>query len=216
MNFESARSQMIRQQVRTWEVLNGRVLDVLANVPREFFVPKQYRDLAFADIEIPLGHGQVMMTPKVEGRLLQALDIAPIDSVLEVGSGSGFLTACLAALADTVVSVEILPDLADTARQKISERRIENVELNAQDAMSLSYSEAFDAIAVTGSVPQLTEHFINMLKPEGKLFIVVGRAPVMEARLVTRRAAGEWTEESLFETVLTPLVNAGQPEPFSL
>jgi len=216
MNFDSARSQMIRQQVRTWEVLNGRVLDVLANIPREFFVPKQYRDLAFADTEIPIGHGQVMMTPKVEGRLLQALDIAPINSVLEVGTGSGFLTACLAALADKVTSVEILPELADTARQKISEQRISNATIDTQDAMSLSYSGEFDAIAVTGSVPRLTEHFINMLRPEGRLFIVVGRAPVMEARLVTRHAGGEWTEESLFETVLTPLVNAGQPEPFSL
>jgi protein-L-isoaspartate(D-aspartate) O-methyltransferase len=216
MNFEAARTQMIRQQVRAWEVLNDRVLDVLADVPRELFVPEPYHDLAFADTEIPLGHGQAMMAPKVEGRLLQALDLAPVDAVLEIGTGSGFLTACLAQLANTVVSVEIFEDLARHARERLATRRVENIEIRVEDAFTLSYTEQFDAIAVTGSVPRVREQFIDMLRPGGRLFIVVGRAPVMEARVITRHMRGEWTEEGLFETLLSPLVNAEEFEPFSL
>jgi len=216
MNFEAARTQMILQQVRAWEVLNDRVLDVFARVPRELFVPDAYRELAFADVEIPLGHGQAMMTPKVEGRLLQALDLNSLSSVLEIGTGSGFLTACLAALAERVVSLEIFEDLATRARERLASRRIGNVEVKTQDAFTLAAPEQFDAIAVTGSVPRWNEQFVEMLRPGGRLFIVVGRPPVMEARVITRHARGEWTQEDLFETLLSPLLNAEQVEPFSL
>jgi protein-L-isoaspartate(D-aspartate) O-methyltransferase len=216
MNFETARAQMLGQQVRAWEVLDYRVLSAMRVTPRELFVPESDRELAFADVEIPLGHGQFMMAPKIEGRLLQALQIEPIDEVLEIGTGSGYLTACLARLAQRVTSVDIFPDFVSSAAPRLAKLGIGNVEVAAADGLALSYSKRFDAIAVTGSTPTLTTHFINMLKPRGRLFIVVGRAPVMEACLVTLHPRGHWTRQDLFETVLTPLVNAEQPEPFVL
>lgn len=207
---------MLGQQIRAWDVFDERVLAVLGTTPRERFVPESYRDLAFVDTEIPLPHGRHMMTPKVEGRLLQALRLEPTDRVLEVGTGSAYLTACLARLALRVRSVDIFPDFISAARSKLAEHEIGNVDLEACDAYTLSHPGAFDAIAVTGSVPELDEHFIRMLRPDGRLFIVVGRAPVMDARLITMHANGKWTQESLFETVIEPLVNAERPEPFVL
>lgn len=207
---------MLGQQIRAWEVLDDRVLDVLERTPRERFVPEEYRDLAFADMEIPIGHDQTMMAPKIEGRLLQALQLAPIDRVLEIGTGSGYLTACLAGLAKSVHSVDIFGDFVDAARVKLADQRIYNVELNASDAMSASFADRYDAIAVTGSVPALDDRFIRLLRPAGRLFIVVGRAPVMEAMLITMRADGQWQQESLFETVIAPLINSERPEPFVL
>jgi protein-L-isoaspartate(D-aspartate) O-methyltransferase len=216
MNFESARAQMLTQQIRAWEVLDDRVLHTLHDVPREQFVPGQYRELAFADTEIPIGHGQKTMAPKVEGRLLQALQIEPSDEVLEVGTGSGYLTACLARLGGRVTSAEIFPDLAASAEARLAERGTDNVDVQVADALTLQFEDRFDAIAVTGSLPELNDHFIRMLRPRGRLFVVIGRAPVMEARLITRQSGGQWTELSLFETVLDPLINAEQPEPFVL
>jgi protein-L-isoaspartate(D-aspartate) O-methyltransferase len=216
MNLEAARIQMLGQQIRAWEVLDDRVLRVLEQTPREDFVPTEYRDLAFADTEIPLPLGQSMLAPKIDGRLLQALQVEPIDDVLEVGTGSGYLTACLAQLAQRVVSVDIFADFSAGARSKLATLGVENVELQTGDALQLSLPGHFDAIAVTGSVPELDEHFIRMLRPHGRLFVVVGRAPVMEARLITLHANGNTTTESLFETVLTPLINADQPERFVL
>jgi protein-L-isoaspartate(D-aspartate) O-methyltransferase len=216
MNFEVARAQMLGQQIRAWEVLDDRVLRVLEQTPRERFVPEEYRDLAFADTEIPLAHGQCMLAPMIEGRLLQALQIEPIDEVLEVGTGTGFLTAALARLARRVVSVDIFPEFVDAARAKLADEHLRNVELRAADALRLELAGRFDAIAVTGSVPILDDYFVRMLRPLGRLFVVVGRTPVMEARLVTRNASGDATSESLFETVLTPLINAERPEPFVL
>jgi protein-L-isoaspartate(D-aspartate) O-methyltransferase len=207
---------MLGQQIRAWDVFDARVLDTLRETPREDFVPQEYRELAFADIEVPLAHGQAMMAPKLEGRLLQALQLEPTHRVLEVGTGSGYLSACLAGLAGEVVSVDIYSDFVHQAETKLRAQGIANVELIAADALALERSAEFDAIAVTGSVPRLDEHFIRMLRPDGRLFIVVGRPPVMEARLVTMHANGRWTEESLFETVLPALVNAEQPEPFVL
>jgi protein-L-isoaspartate(D-aspartate) O-methyltransferase len=207
---------MLGQQIRAWDVFDARVLDALRETPREHFVPPAYRELAFADMEIPLGHGQFMLAPKVEGRLLQALRLENSDSVLEVGTGSGYLAACLAALAGRVHSIDIFSDFLKGAETKLREQRIANVELADRDALGLTAATKFDAIAVTGSVPVLDEHFIRMLAPGGRLFIVVGRAPVMEARLITMHSNGQWTQESLFETMLTALVNAEQPEPFVL
>jgi len=207
---------MLGQQIRAWEVLDDRVLRVLGETPREAFVPADYRELAFADIEIPIGHGQAMLAPKIQGKILQALQIEPIDTVLEIGTGTGYLTACMAQLGKQVVSVDIFSDLLESARRNLADRNIRNVELAAADGLTLDAPQAYDAIAVTGSVPELDEHFIRMLRPHGRLFIVVGRAPVMEARLITMGANGQWTSSSLFETVLTPLVNAERPEPFVL
>jgi protein-L-isoaspartate(D-aspartate) O-methyltransferase len=216
MNFEVARAQMLGQQIRAWEVLDDRVLRALEQTPRERFVPEEYRDLAFADTEIPLAHSQWMLAPKIEGRLLQALQVEPIDEVLEVGTGTGFLTAALARLARHVVSVDIFPDFIDAARTKLAAENLSNVELRTADALSLDLARRFDAVAVTASVPVLDDYFVRMLRPLGRLFIVVGRAPVMDARLITLSASGDSTSESLFETVLTPLVNAERPEPFVL
>jgi protein-L-isoaspartate(D-aspartate) O-methyltransferase len=216
MNFEVARTQMLGQQIRAWDVLDERVLRVLRETPREQFVPEEYRDLAFADVEIPLGHGQAMLAPKIEGRVLQAVQAEPIDEVLVVGTGSGYLTTCLARLAKRVVSVDIIGELVAKARPKLEEHDANNVELLEADALTLSYPESFDVVAVTGSVPELNDHFVKMLRPQGRLFIVVGREPVMEAELITVEPSGRITTDALFETVLMPLIHADRPEPFVL
>jgi protein-L-isoaspartate(D-aspartate) O-methyltransferase len=218
MNFEVARTQMLGQQLRAWDVLDDRVLRAFAETPREDFVPRDYRELAFADAEIPLPHGQVMLAPKVEGRILQALQVEPIDEVLVVGTGSGHLAACLARLGKRVTSVDIFPDFATTAGPRIATLGIRNVDLQTGDALQSSYRAQFDAVAVTASVPvlALVDHFVGMLRPQGRLFIVVGRAPAMEAQLITLQPNGTTTTSSLFETVLTPLINAERPEPFVL
>jgi protein-L-isoaspartate(D-aspartate) O-methyltransferase len=216
MNLEAARAQMLGQQIRAWEVLDDRVLDAIAQTPRERFVPEGYRDLAFADSEIPLAHGQTMLAPKIEGRLLQALQVEPTDEVLEIGTGTGFLTACLARLAERVYSVDIFPEFVDSARSSIAAVGVGNVELETADALQVDVTSRFDAIAVTGSMPVLDDRFVRMLRPQGRLFVVVGRAPVMEARLITLLPTGGTTSQSLFETVLSPLINAERPEPFVL
>lgn len=216
MNVEMARAQMLGQQIRAWEVLDGRVLSVLERTPREQFMPPEYRDLAFADTEIPIGHGQYTMAPKLEGRLLQALRIEPIDRVLEIGCGSGYLTACLARLGQRVHSIDVFPDFVDAARVKMADHGIYNVELGVADALKMSGAEQFDAIAITASMPELDGRFIERLRPEGRLFAIVGRAPAMEARLITMHANGHSSQESLFETVIAPLISADRPEPFVL
>jgi protein-L-isoaspartate(D-aspartate) O-methyltransferase len=216
MNLEAARAQMLGQQIRAWEVLDERVLYTLEQTPREHFVPGDYRDLAFADMEVPLGHGQAMLAPMIEGRLLQALQVERSDSALEIGTGSGFLTACLARLAQRVTSVDIFPEFVDAARVKLTDEGRDNVDLQTADALQLDLPGRFDAIAVTGSMPTLDDRFVRMLKPGGRLFVVIGRAPVMEARLITLLPTGGTTAQSLFETVLSPLINAERPEPFVL
>jgi len=216
MNIEQARTQMIEQQVRAWEVLDDRVLDTIQDVPREDFVPYRYKNLAFADANIPLPHGQSMMTPKMEGRLLQALDISSADAILEIGTGSGFLTACLARLGGSVLSVDLYPDLTQQAAARLKRLNIQNVTMESWDATKGEIPKRFDVIAVTGSIPEYDERFHNALKLGGRLFITVGTGPVMEALVVTRVADTEWTREALFETVLPPLVNAARPERFVL
>ena len=207
---------MLGQQIRAWEVLDDRVLDAIEQTPRERFVPEDYRDLAFADTEIPLAHGQAMLAPKIEGRLLQALLVEPGEEVLEVGTGTGFLTACLARLAQRVYSVDIFPEFVASARANLAAVGVGNFEVETADALQLDLPGRFDAVAVTGSMPVLDDRFVRMLKPNGRLFVVVGRAPVMEARLITLLPTGGTTSQSLFETVLSPLINAERPEPFVL
>lgn len=214
MNVEQARSQMVEQQVRTWDVLDAQVLDIMMEVPRERFVPPRYVRLAFADTQIPIGHNEVMMAPKVEGRLLQALDIRPGDSILEIGTGSGFLTACLAELGGSVLSVDIHPDFTDAARARLDDLGVDNVTLEAWDANKLETKKSFDVIAITASLPAYNDLYERALKPEGRLFAVVGTAPIMQARVVTRAGENEFGSETLFETSIPPLVNAPLPTPF--
>ena len=215
LNIDQARFNMIEQQVRPWDVLDQQVLDVLATTPRERFVPEQYRNLAFADVEIPIGCGEVMMTPKVEGRLLQALAVRESERALEIGTGSGYLTACLAKLAASVVTVELEQELSQAAHQRLAGLELENVEYRIGDAAGGWTDDGqFEIIAVTGSVPVLPESFKQQLTVGGRLFIIVGEKPVMEALLVTRVNEREWTTESLFETELPPLKNASRPAQF--
>ncbi len=213
-DLESARRQMIEQQIRAWEVLNPGVLDVFDQVPREEFVPARYRELAFADMQIPLGHGQRMLSPQLEGRILQALGILNGDRVLEVGTGSGFFAACLSRLAHKVHSLEIFPDLAEAASQRLLRLGYVNVQVETADALSLAGDSAFDAIALTGSLPVYDARFERSLTIGGRLFAVVGTGPVMEARLITRIAADAWFSETLFETEVAPLIHAARPPRF--
>jgi len=208
------REQMIEQQVRAWEVLDPRVLDILRAVPRERFVPPGQEFLAFADVDVPLPHGQHMLRPNVVGRALQALEPAERDRVLEVGAGSGFFTACLAKAAAHVRSLEIFPDLAELSRANLAAQGIRNVEVVVADAMREAPQGTFDVIAVTGSLPVYDRRFEQQLNVGGRLFVVVGEPPVMEARLVRRVSGEAWSTESLFETVIDPLINAPRPEPF--
>lgn len=215
MNFEQARFNMVEQQIRPWEVLDSRVLSLLETIHREDFVPVRYRKLAFSDLSIPLDCGQVMMRPKVEARMLQALDIDPDETVLEIGTGSGFVTACLAALAKRVVSVEVFAELHEEAASKLKDKDIDNVELFVGDVMSgWQPEQAHDVVVVTGSVPEVPEAFRGWVNPGGRLFVVTGDSPAMEARLLKRLDATEWTEESLFETDLPRLVNAERAPEF--
>ncbi|GAB6042359.1 protein-L-isoaspartate O-methyltransferase family protein [Endothiovibrio diazotrophicus] len=206
LNFDQARHNMIEQQIRPWEVLDPRVLEVMALVPREAFVDPAYATLALADVELPIGHGERMMPPRLEGRLLQALDLRPGDRVLEIGTGSGFLTACLAALGGRVTSVEQHADLSEAAAARLAALEIPNVELAVGDAAAGWEAGApFDAIAVTGSLPLIPDTLRRQLKEGGRLFAVVGSGPVMEGTLVTRTGAGSWSTVSLLDTWLAPL-----------
>jgi protein-L-isoaspartate(D-aspartate) O-methyltransferase len=216
MDFEKARFNMIEQQIRPWEVLNQEVLDLLAAVHREDFVPEAYRRLAFADINIPLGHDQVTMTPKVEARLLQSLELRPEDRILEVGTGCGYLTALLAKSGRHVTSIDVFPDFTAAARDKLGRHGFRNIELVTADALGGWPAGApYNAIVVTGSVPELDTGFQEQLNLGGRLFIIVGEAPIMEALLIIRVGEREWASESLFETYIPPLIGASRKETFT-
>ena len=215
MHTADAREQMIEQQVRAWDVLEERVLEVMRQVPRELFVPQGQRYRAYADVEVPLARGQHMLRPSVAGRLLQALLPEPGEAVLEIGAGSGFVTACLRAMAAQVRSLEIFPQLADAARRNLAALGMRDVEVLDADALNADSGARYDAIAVTASLPLYDARFERMLTLGGRLFVVVGEAPVMDARLVRRTAEDAWSVESLFETVIDPLVNAERPPGFT-
>ncbi len=209
MNFEQARSNMIEQQVRTWDVLDSRVLDVMRSVPREDFAPARHRKLAFSDLRIPLGHDQVMMKPIEQGRCLQSLALEGGERVLEIGTGSGFMTACLSALGARVTSLEIVEALAEQAKKSLATVGVEGAEVRHADAMEAGFDPgSFDAVVVTASVPTVPERFADWLKPRGRLFIVRGRSPAMEALLLTRTESGRLSEESLFDTDLPRLIGS--------
>ncbi len=214
MNIDFARQQMVEQQVRAWDVLDQSILSVLKTVPREQFVPSGFESLAFADVEIPLGLGQAMMTPTLEGRVLQALQCQASDAVLEIGTGSGFLAACLAQLAGSVTSIDIHDEFLVTAASNLEDAGISNVQLLGMDATERLPEEKFDAIAVTGSVQTFDPRFVMALKPGGRLFVVVGDPPIMDARLIVRLSDTDWQSTSQFETELTPLIHGRLPPQF--
>ena len=215
MNIEQARFNMVEQQIRTWEVLDPDVLDLLFRVKREDFAPAEHCGIAFADLEIPLGHGEAMMQPKVEARVLQELALKPTENVYEVGTGSGYLTALLASRARHVTSVEIHPDLLERAAGNLRTAGIRNLTLLQGDGALAPLAEsAFDVIVLGGSTPILPQAFLERLAPGGRLFAVLGDPPVMKAVLVRQPIPGSFQPVEIFETMLKPLVNAAQPPRF--
>ena len=215
IDYAKAREFMVEQQVRPWDVLDPRVLDALATIPRDAFVPAAHRALAYADLALPLGHGEVMMKPVVEGRMLQALALEAGDEVLEIGTGSGFVTACLGRLAREVVSLERHADFTAAARTRLDETGLGgNVRLETGDAMQWNTDRRFDAVCVTGAVDSVPPRFLEWLRPDGRLFVVRGRAPVMEAVLV-RNGVNAPRIESLFETELPYLAGAAPTPAFT-
>lgn len=219
MDLEQARFNLIEQQIRTWEVLDETVLSLLQQVKREEYVPEAYRAMAFMDIEIPLGHGEAMLSPKVEARLVQELQLKPSDKVLEVGTGSGYMTALLARLAQHVYSVEIVPEFQAAAELKLAAHGLSNVTLEVGDAArGWAQHAPYDAIVLTGSEPVLADEFIAQLNPGGRLLAFVGVAPAMVARRIRLLEPGiktaVWNAQDLFETKVRALVNAPQPQQF--
>lgn len=215
MDIEHARFNMVEQQIRPWDVLDPVVLDLLMRLHREDFVPEQHRALAFADLEIPLGHGETMLSPKLEARMLQELGIQRGDSILEVGTGSGYMTALLASLGRHVYSVDIAPDFTRTAAARLATHGITNVTLESGDAArGWDKHGPYDVIVLTGSVPVLPESFQQSLNPGGRLLAVVGVAPAMQARLLTRADGGACHSVTLFETSVVALKNALQLQRF--
>ena len=216
MNIEQARFNMIEQQIRPWDVLDPKVLTLLAKVKREDFVPAAYRDLAFADLEIPLGEGQVMLPPRVEARLLQDLGIKKTDRVLEIGTGSGYMAALLAASAEHVTTLEIRPSLAAIARENLQRSGVDNVTVEVANGLSgWSQRAPFDAILVSGALPEVPAALLKQLRVGGRLAVIVGEAPVMEAQLITCTAEGVFNTINVFETVMPSLDGASPSAGFS-
>ena len=212
--MEQARFNMIEQQIRPCEVLEGRILELLEHVRREHFVPADKKKLSFADMEIPLGYGAKMWPPKLEARVVQELHLTGNDAVLEVGTGSGYLTALLSALAKQVASVEIVPELSAMAKQNLAAYHRNNIILETGDASHGWRGGTYDAIVLTGSTPVLPKEFQNSLNVGGRLFAIVGDAPLMEAKLITRVARDTFETVNIMETCVAPLRNAEQPKRF--
>ena len=213
MDVETARFNMVEQQIRPWEVLDPNVLDACLHVPREIFVPDEYQNLAFSDTTIEIGHGQAMMAPKLEARLVQALEVHGSDRVLEIGTGSGYLTALLGTLGAHVTSIELYDDLSAVAKEKLDRILIQNVTLHVGDGLEgWNTAAPYDVIAVTGSAPARSPSLEQQLSIGGRMFIVIGTPPVMEATLISRVDQNSWATEILFETELAPLVGA-EPKP---
>lgn len=214
MNLDQARFFMVEQQIRPWDVLDPKILDLFMDIPRHLFVDEDQQEIAYTDIELPIGHNEVMMAPKIEGKLLQALDIAEDENVLEIGTGSGFLTALLANLGETVTTVEIHEDLLNGAKTRLTS--FDNIEfLQGDGSQNWNDEKQYDAIVLTGSVEEVSAAYKDKLTLGGRLAVITGKAPAMTAQLITRISEQEWETETLFETELTPLTNAAQSSSFA-
>lgn len=208
---------MIGQQIRAWEVLNDRILEILDRVKRDQYVPAEFVDVAYSDLQIPLGHGQVMLEPKVQGRLLQSVNPAPTDRVLEIGTGTGYLTACLSHLSAHVTTVEILPNLHQSAKENLQLNGITNCQAELGDgADGWPDTGKYDVIVVTSSMPVLHEQLQRQLTSGGRLFAIVGQPPIMEALLITRVDDNQWSTESLFDTCAPALIGPNPIRPFDV
>jgi protein-L-isoaspartate(D-aspartate) O-methyltransferase len=217
LNFEEARHNMIVQQIQPCNVRDDKILDLIKRLPREDFVPAEYKVHAFTDMNIPLGNGQEMMSPKLEAYMVQELRIQKQDKVLEVGTGTGYVTALLASQARYVISVDIDADASKRAEEKLTAHQITNVTYDVGDAaLGWDQHKPYDVIVITGSLPILPESFQRNLSVGGRLFAIVGDAPAMEALLITRVKDNEWTHEVLLETDIPALINAAEPERFAL
>ncbi len=215
MTTENARRNMITQQLRTCNILDEHILNIIRASKRESFVPEAFRHLAFADVQIPLPHEETMMTPLQEGALLQNLAIEPQDKILEIGTGTGYLTSLLAKLGEHVFSVDIYPDFISTAQTQLNKYKITNVTLNQADAATgWEQEQPYDIICITGSLPFLPERFKNSMAIGGRLFAVLGQSPAMHATIVSRLSENDWQAKQLFETDLKALLNAEQKDPF--
>lgn len=215
-NFTQARFNMVEQQVRPWEVIDGRVLEVMNSIPRENFVTEEYQGLAYADIEVPLANGHKMLKPTLVGRILQSLDIKPTDSILEIGTGSGYLTACLASLGKEVLSMEIDETIASKAADNLATLDLHNISLQVADAMhNIPEKAPFDVIAVTASIPDCQQILPKELNDGGRLFMITGEAPIMSAQLTTRLHGDNFKSEKLFETAIEKLDNLPEKNAFA-
>lgn len=215
LDFDAVRRTMIESQVRTWDVLDERVLELVARMPRQDYVPAAYRNIAYVDMNIPLAHGEVMMAPKLEARLLQELEINPTDKILEIGTGSGYMTALLAAMGRHVISVEIHSEFTAEAAAKLAHHGVRNITLETGDgARGWDRQQPYDVILLTGSTPVLPEAFQQSLAVGGRMIAIVGRKPAMEVKRIRRIDERSFKEDSLFETVIPPLVNALEPPKF--
>lgn len=215
LTIPAARTQMTYQQVRAWSVLSPEALAVFEQLPREQFVPAAWQGAAYADLAVPLGHGQHMLTPTVAGRIVQAVEVRRGDQILEIGTGSGYLTACLALLGAGVHSLEIHADLARQARTNLARAGIGNAQVEEADAFAWqAAAPGYDVVVITGAMPVYDPRFESLLRPGGRLFAFSGIAPAMEARLIRLPAGKAREEHSLFETVVDPLVHAATPNPF--
>ena len=216
MNVEQARFNMVEQQIRTWDVLDSVILSLIATLRREQFVAPEHAALAFADLELPLGNGEKMWTPKMEARVVQDLQLTGNESVLEIGTGGGYVTALLAARSRQVTSIEIDPAIAARAQASLANAGIYNAEVNVGDGMQLGVTAgAYDVVVFGGSLPVFVEAALDWIKPEGRIFAVVGQAPAMQARVVRKLADGSVSTRVLFETVIAPLKGAPQPKAFT-
>lgn len=219
MDYNQARFNMVEQQVRPWDVLDPRVLNVISNIPRELFVPEQFKQLAYADMRIPLGtyegHTSHMLNPVIEGRILQSLALSEDDTVLQIGTGTGYITACLASLARHVDSVDINPEMTTLAENNLARFEIANVTLSTGDGSEKwEQKQFYGCVAIMGSLPSVPDFYKKTLKQGGRMFVITGDAPVMKALLVTRLDKSEWTIEELFETCVDPMIHAEKPEEF--
>ena len=215
MDIEQARSNMIEQQIRTWDVLDMGILGLLNEIHREDFIPDEYRELAFVDMRIPIGHEQITMTPKVEARLLQSLKLTSCDTVLEVGTGCGYLTALMAKTAKHVKSIDIYPDFISSATDKLEKTGLSNIELESADVYDLlDKADKYDVLVLTASLPEFDERFLNLLNDNGKVFAIIGESPAMEACILTKQGDACSKQESIFETDLPALIGTPQKEGF--